>query len=247
MPRFMWVLLIVVAFGGVLAAGLVPYLGDPEPPQGREAPGGVAALQQQIETLQQQLAAQAEELVRLRQRLHAPAAGRPAPQAGAATAATVVPRPAEPAPTSAQDVDEAAESAQASADAAAEPPSDVALARFYQYLDDSAGLGSRQRRRQARALLNDLRQLGDAAVEALLGVLQDGTDNRERRSAAGLLGALQDERALPVLQDILESEEDILLRRAATRGLSRLQMPETIPALQTILANGQEDRPQRLP
>ena len=60
--------------------------------------------------------------------------------------------------------------------------------------------------------------MGDAGTEALARVLASGTSSEERRTAAQLLGELQDPRALPLLQDVLDKDGDVLLRRAAAGG-----------------------------
>jgi HEAT repeat protein len=83
--------------------------------------------------------------------------------------------------------------------------------------------------------------IGPPAVDALLQVLQDSVSGEERRSAAILLGGLQDARAIAPLLEIVHNDEDILTRRMATRGLSRLQLPEAVPALEAVLATD-EDR-----
>ena len=103
-------------------------------------------------------------------------------------------------------------------------------------------MGPQERRGRVRALVDELRAMGEPAVTALLQVLETGDNSRERRTAATLLGTLQDVRALPALQEVLEREQDLMTRRAAANGLRLLQMPETIPVFSTVLADKQDDR-----
>ena len=77
-------------------------------------PGRLAALQQQIATLQQQLAAQDGELVELRQRWQAASARQPDRPTETRTAATVAPGAPEPAATSRQPDPQAAADTSAS-------------------------------------------------------------------------------------------------------------------------------------
>lgn len=122
------------------------------------------------------------------------------------------------------------------------PSEEDALAQVYQYLRETEGMGWQERRQRAGALVEALREMGEPAVDALLQILSEGVDSRERVAAARLLGALQDARALPALEEVLETEKDVLLRRAAARGLSRLQISESIPIMENLLGNHQEDR-----
>ncbi len=118
---------------------------------------------------------------------------------------------------------------------------EAALTRFHDYLEQTGAKSGHERLRQLRSLLDDLRQMGEVAVAALINTLVDTADSRERRAAAQILGALQDLGALPALQDALKSDEDVLMRRAAARGLRLLEAPETIPVLEAVLANGEPD------
>jgi HEAT repeat protein len=122
----------------------------------------------------------------------------------------------------------------------------VVWERFYQHLETTAGMSWSRRRRHERTLVADLQALGEPAVEALMQLLQESPDSRERSTAAFLLGSLQDSRAVPILQEVLANEDDIVMRRAAARGMARVQTSDTIPILDTILTNGQEDRYMRL-
>jgi len=130
---------------------------------------------------------------------------------------------------------------------AATPSVQAALDRFYRYLettnDTTAG---RERWRQARELLDELRAMGPAAGQALMQVLATGTDTDERRAAARMLGQLQVGSALPLLRDIVQNDPDILLRRAAAAGLRQLQTPDSLPVMERILAQPAEDRFVRL-
>jgi HEAT repeat protein len=119
---------------------------------------------------------------------------------------------------------------------------DGALDRFYRYLDEAAGAAGPARWRQGREVAADLRAMGEAGTEALARVLAGGTSSEERRTAAQLLGELQDVRALPLLRDVLDKDGDVLLRRAAASGLRRLDAPETVPVLETLMANPADDR-----
>ena len=84
--------------------------------------------------------------------------------------------------------------------------------------------------------------MGDAGTQALARVLASGSSSEERRTAAQLLGEMQDPRALPLLQDVLDRDGDVLLRRTAAGALRRLESPDTIPVLNTLLANPTDDR-----
>jgi HEAT repeat protein len=91
-------------------------------------------------------------------------------------------------------------------------------------------------------LADELRKMGPAGADVLLQVLEAGATSEERRAAAQLLGELQIQQALPLLQNIVEQDSDVPLRRAATAGLRRLQTPETVPVLEALLADSGEDR-----
>src|SRR5262249_49319821 len=132
------------------------------------------------------------------------------------------------------------------AEATPPPTEQAALSRFYQYLEETEGMSERERRARGRALVDELRAMGEPAVTALLQTLDTGGDGRDRRVAAIMLGTLQDVRALPALQEVMEREEDVMMRRAAAQGLRLLQLPETIPVLNSLLANPQDDRFVRL-
>ncbi|MEK7836577.1 MAG: HEAT repeat domain-containing protein, partial [candidate division NC10 bacterium] len=122
----------------------------------------------------------------------------------------------------------------------------TALDRFYKYLEAMNASGGRERWQRARALIEDLRGMGDVAGQALMQVLAAGNDSDERRAAARLLGQLQLPQALPLLRDIIEKEDDVLLRRAAASGLRQLQTPDSLPVMERLLANPGEDRLVRL-
>ena len=126
--------------------------------------------------------------------------------------------------------------------AAPAPTVDAALSRFYQYVDETNALGGLAHWQRMQRLADELRKMGPAGAEALLQVLEAGATSDERRAAAQLLGELQVQQALPLLQNILEQDSDLPLRRAATAGLRRLQTPETVPLLEALLADPGEDR-----
>jgi HEAT repeat protein len=126
------------------------------------------------------------------------------------------------------------------------PTVEVALERFYQYLEAMNGSEGRERWQRARELVNDLRSMGDVAGQALMQVLAAGSDTDERRTAARLLGSLQIPQALPLLQDVLDREGDVLLRRAAASGLRQLQTADAWPVMERLLTNPGEDRFVRL-
>ena len=111
------------------------------------------------------------------------------------------------------------------------PTADAALDRFYRYVDETNAPGGLAHWQRIQQLADELRKMGPAGAEALLQVLEAGATSDERRAAAQLLGELQVQQALPLLQNILEQESDLPLRRAATAGLRRLQTPETVPVL----------------
>jgi hypothetical protein len=123
----------------------------------------------------------------------------------------------------------------------------AALDRFRRYLDaiNDASPG-RERWRQARQLMDELRAMGPAAGQALMQVLATSQDSEERRAAARLLGQLDVAQALPLLRDVIERDSDILLRRAAAAGLRQLQTPEAVPVMERILTHPGEDRYVRL-
>ena len=126
--------------------------------------------------------------------------------------------------------------------AGATPTADAALNRFYLYVDEANALGGLANWQRMQQLADELRKMGPVGAEALLQVLEAGATSDERRAAAQLLGELQVQQALPLLQNILEQDSDLLLRRAATAGLRRLQTPETVPVLEGLLADPGEDR-----
>ena len=127
-------------------------------------------------------------------------------------------------------------------DAGPAPTADAALSRFHQYVDETNALGGLAHWQRMQQLAEELRKMGPAGAEVLLQVLEAGATSDERRAAAQLLGELQVQQALPLLQNIVEQDSDLPLRRAATAGLRRLQTPETVPVLEALLADSGEDR-----
>ena len=122
------------------------------------------------------------------------------------------------------------------------PTTAAALDRFYLYLDETNAPGGLDRWQRMQQLADELRRMGPAGAEALMELLEGGATSDERRAAAQLLGELQVQQALPLLQNIVEQDSDLPLRRAATAGLRRLQTPETVPVLEALLADSGEDR-----
>ena len=123
---------------------------------------------------------------------------------------------------------------------------EAARGRFYRYLELSSGADGRERWREAREAMQDLRNMGSAAVQALLQVLGSAADSEERRAAARMLGSMQAAEALPLFKDILDKEDDVLLRRAAAAGLRQLQTADAVPVMERMMTNPAEDRMVRL-
>jgi len=122
------------------------------------------------------------------------------------------------------------------------PTADAARDRFYLYVDETNAPGGLAHWQRMQQLADELRKMGPAGAEVLLQILEAGATSDERRAAAQLLGELQVQQALPLLQNIVEQDSDLPLRRAATAGLRRLQTPETVPVLEALLADSGEDR-----
>lgn len=243
MPRILWIIGVVVTFGVGLAAGV--NWPRPTSQESRAQHPLVADLQRQIAILKADMQRREAELAVLRSRVQAQAGPDTTSRVAVLASTAVVPQSSPPPPPSATSVEtptEAPTDARAADDPTPTPSEARALASFHQYLEDTEGPGRSEWRQRARALVAELREMGEPAVTALLQALENGIDSRERQAAARLLGALQDLRALPALQTVLEQEDDITMRRAAARGLRLLQAPEAIPVLETLLANPQDDR-----
>jgi hypothetical protein len=130
---------------------------------------------------------------------------------------------------------------------AAPPPTvEAALDRFYRYLEAIDGAQGREQWQRARRLADELRGMGEVAAQALMQVLATGGDSDERRTAARMLGTLQNPQALPVLKDVIEQEQDVLLRRAAAAALRRLPTPDAVPVMERLVTDPAEDRFVRL-
>ncbi|HYE92056.1 MAG TPA: HEAT repeat domain-containing protein [Terriglobales bacterium] len=236
-------LLVPLALGSMFFVGWVVG-GGARPPAAD--PDRVARLEQQVTTLQARL--------RAREDVAASRPPTPALDHGAGATATVpierafdmAARPSRATDAPATLAAPAPRDAAVRATPAAAPSVDVALDRFYRYLEATTQTAGRDRWRQARDLLDELRAMGPVAGRALMQVLASGTDTDERRSAARLLGQLQVAAALPVLRDVVEKEHDLLLRRAAASGLRQLQTPESLPVLERLVAQPAEDRFVRL-
>jgi hypothetical protein len=241
MPRLIWCMLTVGAFGTGLAIASLYYSSAPQVPA--EPLATVADWQHQVAVLQGQICTQEAELTILLQQVQMLSEIPPVVE----PAALPAPRPRRlkpqkshaPAPAK---MPEGTAVSTPTAEAPSAPSEQAALTRFRQYLEETEGMGPQERRGQVRALVDELRAMGESAVTALLQVLETGDNSRERRTATTLLGALQDVRALPALQEVLEREQDLMTRRAAANGLRLLQMPETIPVFSTVLADKQDDR-----
>ena len=124
------------------------------------------------------------------------------------------------------------------------PPAteETALARLHQFLEDTVDMRRRERRQHRRRLVEELREMGEPAVMALLQLLEEGATVREQRWAMRLLGALRDPIAVPALENVLVGDEDVGMRRNAARNLRRLRVSESIPALEAALNKPEEDR-----
>jgi HEAT repeat protein len=247
MGRWLWVCAFLVAFVLGLAAGRAAFKGPSAADVTAEET--VSRLQQQIGTLQARLRAR-ENLGPARpgegngsvSASSSSVAGTPLADRIAAAAIAESPIPASrPArPETAASVQASTASATGSRVPAAAV--EAALDRFYRYIEVTNGAEGRERWQQARDLIQDLRGMGAAAVQALMQVLSAGADSEERRAAARMLGTLQANQALPLFKDILEKEDDLLLRRAAAFGLRQLQTPDAVPMMERILGNAGEDR-----
>ena len=245
MRHFLWPLGVAVAFGaGLAAASFYPGVHSTAPSP-EDAQATVRRLQMQVSTLQARLRVSETR-----------SAGPHVTTTGQATA-SYEPRQASSIEGSAAQVrsgrrggppqgdpqDDLSSPARAAKAAAAGPATvDGALDRFYRYLGDASGATGPARWRQLRDLVADFKAMGDAGTQALARVLASGTSTEERRTAAQLLGEMQDPRALPLLQDVLDRDGDLLLRRTAAGALRRLESPDTIPVLNTLLANPTDDR-----
>jgi HEAT repeat protein len=251
--RLAWPLALVVTFFAGLAVAGIAWKASSTTHEVDRLRDTVSQLQQQVSTLQ----------ARLRARENAPVP-RPygvtaSPEAFEETSSGSGARPSgriaslreRPSPgrsAAGSDDAEAQATSRSGSRATTGPPptAELALERFYQYLDAASGTEGRERWQRMRELVDDLRAMGDAGVQALLTVLASGGDSDERRAAARLLGQLQAPQSLPVLKNIIEKEDDQLLRRAAASALRRLQTPESVPVMERILTNPDEDRLVRL-
>ena len=249
MGRLLWSLVLVATFLVGLAAGRVVWKG----PSASEAESQqtLERLQQQVTTLQARLHSR-ESLIALRQsgvgQSNGPASAAPGTPLGdriAAAAITETPFPG-PRPNRPDGSSPVAAATSTTTPRASAATVQAALDRFYRYFELTNGQEGRERWQQARELVQDLRNMGPAAVQALMQVLAAGNDSEERRAAARMLGTLQAAQALPMFKDILEKEDDLLLRRAAAFGLRQLQTPDAAPLMERMLANPSEDRFVRL-
>ena len=244
MRQYLWPLSVVAAFGLGLGASSFHATGPATHASPEELPALVRRLQAQVSTLQARLRAGA---ARLTEPLRAATGQAMASlERSAATESAPVPRARSarsPQGEPQDDLSAPTRVAKAAAPSGTTAPATVeaALDRFYRYLDGNRGTGP-ARWRQTREAVAELRAMGDAGTEALSRVLASGSSSEERRTAAQLLGEVQDPRAAAALQDVLDKDGDVLLRRAAAGALRRLESPETIPVLDTLLANPADDR-----
>ena len=242
MRHLFWPLGVVVAFGlGLAAASFYPDVHSTASPA-EDLQALVRRLQMQVSTLQARLRVSETR-----------SAGHHLDTTGQASA-SLEPRQASSidrqmrtgrrgGPPQGEPQDDLSSPARVAKAAAAGPATvDGALDRFYRYLGDGSGATGPARWRQLREVIADLKAMGDAGTQALARVLASGSSSEERRTAAQLLGEMQDPRALPLLQDVLDRDGDVLLRRSAAGALRRLESPETIPVLNTLLANPTDDR-----
>jgi HEAT repeat protein len=199
----------------------------------------VTRLQQQVESLQARLRAREEVVASAR------AARSPADRIGAMSGANDSASGATTARAD-QPAGGAAADPTRSAKVQTSPSVQAALDRFYKYLEATAAGAGRERWREARELIQELKAMGAPAGQALMQVLAAGTDTDERRAAARLLGQLQVANAVPLLRDVIERDDDLLLRRAAASGLRQIQSPDSIPVLERLLNQPSEDRFVRL-
>src|SRR5262245_5733085 len=241
MPRLIWCMLTVGAFGTGLAIASLHYSSAPQVPA--EPLAAVADWQRQVAVLQGHIRTQEAELTTLRQQVQMLSEFPPVVE----PAALPLPRPRRTKPQKSRvpapaKMPEETVAPAPTAEVSSPSTEQAALTRLRQYLEETEGTGPQERRGRVRVLVDELRAMGEPAVTVLLQTLETGDNSRERRTAATLLGALQDVRALPTLQEVLEREQDLMTRRAAANSLRLLQMPETIPVFSAVLADNQDDR-----
>lgn len=243
MGRLLWpVALIVTFFIGLAVAGVARK--GPSVAQDPDQQDTVARLQQQVDTLQARLRAREDLAATRRSAASMDRAGVPAADDDRTFAQGLARGGRVDQPQSAPQVDRASSPSRDTAGPV--PTVQAALDRFYKYLEATNEPNGRERWRQARELVEELRAMGAPAGQALMQVLAAGNDSDERRAAARLLGQLQIAQALPLLRDVVEKEHDLLLRRAAAAGLRQLQTPESLPVMERILDHPAEDRFVRL-
>jgi hypothetical protein len=254
MRYLLWALVLVVTFGLGLAVGGVGWKGSSAKQEVDHERETVSRLQQQVGMLQARLRARENPTARRDASSESPSGTGTWPGERFASAAIMdgmIPdRPARrgsAAPRQGGPAADGVSSRPESGGAAGPAPTvEVAIDRFYQYLEALNGADGRERWQRVRELTEQLRAMGDSGAQALMQVLANGSDSDERRAAARLLGTLQVPQALPLLQNIIEKEDDVLLRRAAAAGLRGLQTPESVPVMERLLANPGEDRFVRL-
>ena len=228
MGRLAWCLAFVVTFVLGLAAGRAAFKSPPVRVSDSE---DVAKLQQQVTLLEARLRAR-DDVAQLR---HASAPATSASSSRISTEDRVAAAALGEArgrfgrgnPAALQPVSTTSAGGSRPSPAAIE----AARGRFYRYLELSSGADGRERWREAREAMQDLRNMGSAAVQALLQVLGSAADSEERRAAARMLGSMQAAEAL---------------RRAAAAGLRQLQTADAVPVMERMMTNPAEDRMVRL-
>ena len=233
------IVLVVTFFVGWAVGGVGRQAGSPTPASDQQAT--VTRLQQQVETLQARLRAR-EESAAARASLSTTERTAMATMAQDPASGANFVRGEQPASGVATDPTKPSAKGQAVAPATVQ----AALDRFYKYLEATGPGAGRDRWRQARDMIQELKAMGAPAGQALMQVLAAGTDTDERRAAARLLGQLQVANAVPLLRDVIDRDDDVLLRRAAASGLRQLQTPDSIPVMERLLAQPAEDRFVRL-
>lgn len=248
---FLWSLALVATFVLGLAAGAVASKGRSPVQEVDQLQEKVNRLQQQVGTLQARLRVREESWQRGATAHESPGFSGIWPAERFAGAAITEDRMSLGRTARARDgaqpqADRASAQAGSRGTVAPPPTVDMALDRFFRYLEAANGSEGRERWQRMRELVDDFRAMGDVGAKALMQVLASRNDSEERRAAARLLGTLQVPQAVPLLRDIIEKEDDLLLRRAAASGLRQIQTPEAVPVMERMLANPGDDRLVRL-
>jgi hypothetical protein len=179
MPRLIWCMLSVGAFGTGLAVASLHYSSAPRVPA--EPLTAVADWQRQVAVLQGHIRTQEAELTLLRQQVQMLSEIPPVVEQAALRA----PRPRRPKPQKSRTpaLDKMPEETTApppTAEASSTPTEQAVLSRLRQYLEETEGMGPQERRGRGRALVDELRAMGEPAVTVLLQTLETGDNSRER-------------------------------------------------------------------